>query len=146
MEPVAGGLRVDSTPWAEVYLDGRNLGRTPLVSGEVPSGSHELVLINKDRGLEYRETLQIAGGETAKKRYVFNGTLDFTGVQAGMEILLGDRRLGTAPLQSLSLPVGSYEITLRDPGSRTEARLPVRVSTNTTTRVKEDDPGYPGRD
>lgn len=136
LKPLTGELRLDSTPWAEVYVDGKPLGRTPLLSGAVPAGEREILLINRDRGLEHREIIRVAAGETARKRFVFNGTLDFTGVSEGTEILIGDRPIGKAPREALTLPVGPYEVTLRDPASRTEERLLVRVVKDRATRVK----------
>jgi hypothetical protein len=136
LERLLGGLRVDSTPWAEVYLDDVHLGRTPLVSEKVPAGVHTLTLVNKERALEYREPVEIRQGATVKKRFAFSGTLEFTGVPEGREIYLDGALLGTAPLDAKSLPVGTYELTVRDPVTRAEERLWVRVDPGQTVGAK----------
>jgi serine/threonine-protein kinase len=41
---------VNATPWAEVWIDGRSLGETPLANVEVPVGEHELVFRHPDLG------------------------------------------------------------------------------------------------
>jgi hypothetical protein len=38
-----GSLSMNASPWAEVFLDGRSLGVTPLGNVEVPIGRHELL-------------------------------------------------------------------------------------------------------
>jgi hypothetical protein len=45
--PVPNGtLSVNAVPWAEVVLDGRVIGETPIANHAVPLGSHEVVLRN----------------------------------------------------------------------------------------------------
>lgn len=41
-----GVLHVNAVPWAEVLLDGRRLGETPLANVQVPIGEHELLFRN----------------------------------------------------------------------------------------------------
>jgi hypothetical protein len=41
-----GELGVNATPWAEVWLDGKKLGETPLAGQRVPLGTHEVVFKN----------------------------------------------------------------------------------------------------
>jgi hypothetical protein len=38
-----GSLSINALPWAEVILDGKTLGTTPLGNLSVPIGSHEIV-------------------------------------------------------------------------------------------------------
>lgn len=38
-----GKLSVNALPWAEVFIDGRNVGTTPLANLTVPIGTHEVV-------------------------------------------------------------------------------------------------------
>jgi hypothetical protein len=41
-----GALNVNAQPWAEVFLDGRRIGETPIANYPVPIGPHELTLRN----------------------------------------------------------------------------------------------------
>lgn len=45
-----GRINVNATPWAEVWIDNRALGETPLANVEVSIGEHELVFRHPDLG------------------------------------------------------------------------------------------------
>lgn len=65
-EPAAkrrGRLKVNVLPYAEVTLDGKALGRTP-VDHAVPSGSHTLVLSNPATGRTTTQEIHIDAGRT----------------------------------------------------------------------------------
>jgi hypothetical protein len=53
-----GSLSVNALPWAEVWVDGRSSGTTPLANLAVPIGSHEIVLRHPQLG-ERRRTVTI---------------------------------------------------------------------------------------
>lgn len=64
--PGIGSLVVNSEPWSEVYLDGVDVGMTPLALRQVGEGEHELVLRNDDAGLHMRRAIRVKHGETTK--------------------------------------------------------------------------------
>jgi PEGA domain-containing protein len=57
-----GALSVNALPWAEVFVDGRSIGVTPLGSVAVPVGSHEVVWKHPQFG-EKRRTI-VVGAQT----------------------------------------------------------------------------------
>jgi len=57
-----GALSVNAVPWAEVFVDGRSIGVTPLGAVAVPIGSHEVVWKHPQLG-EKRRTV-IVGAQT----------------------------------------------------------------------------------
>ena len=63
-----GFLFLDTTPWTEVSLGGRRLGNTPLMRVELPPGQHTLLLRNPEQGIEQRYMVEIASGETTRRR------------------------------------------------------------------------------
>jgi hypothetical protein len=64
--PVATGtLNVNATPWAEVWLDGRRIGETPLANVKTTAGSHEVVLRHPSLG-EVRRTIVVSADEPAR--------------------------------------------------------------------------------
>ncbi len=136
--PLEGSIRIDSTPWTDVYLDGHRLGRTPYLSDRIPAGAHTLKLINRERMIEHEERFRVGHKKTLKKRYRFTGTLDLSGIREGTEIFLNNTRIGTAPLPPRTLPAGNYEVRLTNAEARTERRLWVRVLMNGTSRVQTD--------
>lgn len=62
-----GTLRINSRPWAEVSIDGRNVGNTPLMNLKLSAGSHRITLRNPDFSLEKTIRVEIAPGETVTK-------------------------------------------------------------------------------
>jgi hypothetical protein len=53
-----GSLFVNALPWAEVSLDGRPIGTTPLGNISVPGGTHEVVWRHPQFG-ERRRTIAV---------------------------------------------------------------------------------------
>lgn len=63
-EPAATAtLRINAIPWADVELDGRSLGTTPLTHVELAPGPHTLVLTNPVLGRSRTERIEVAAGE-----------------------------------------------------------------------------------
>jgi serine/threonine-protein kinase len=58
----AGHLTVQALPWADVSLDGRPVGRTPMRELAVSAGDHELVLSCPPLGREVRRTVHVDEG------------------------------------------------------------------------------------
>jgi serine/threonine-protein kinase len=52
-------------PWAEVSVDGRVIGTTPLDRISLPAGSH-LIVLRHPGYEELRRTVTLRSGETAK--------------------------------------------------------------------------------
>jgi hypothetical protein len=60
-----GTVNINAMPWAEVWLDGRDLGQTPLGNVQIPIGSRELVFRHPDLG-ERRATVLVTLKEPAR--------------------------------------------------------------------------------
>jgi hypothetical protein len=58
----SGTLSVNASPWAEVFVDGRSIGTTPLGGVSLPVGSHEVVWRHPQLG-ERRRTV-VVGAQT----------------------------------------------------------------------------------
>jgi len=61
--PSPAVLRVQVTPWAEVLVDGRSVGVTPITGLEVSPGTHTVRLVNAPLHQERSTTLVLAPGE-----------------------------------------------------------------------------------
>ncbi|MBK7857033.1 MAG: protein kinase [Archangiaceae bacterium] len=71
IEPVrVGFLTADAAPWAEVFLDGHALDRTPLSRFPVPSGSHTVTFKSSD-GRKIERPVRIEEGQVAVVRVEF---------------------------------------------------------------------------
>jgi len=60
-----GNLSINATPWAEVTVDGRGLGETPIANVTLRAGSHELVFKHPQHG-ELKQTVVVKAGETGR--------------------------------------------------------------------------------
>jgi capsular exopolysaccharide synthesis family protein len=54
-----GALTLDALPWADVWIDGRRMGATPIRDVAVPIGAHEVVFRHPELG-ERRSTVVVA--------------------------------------------------------------------------------------
>jgi hypothetical protein len=63
-------MTVGSSPWAAVWLDGKDTGRhTPLVQLALPCGTHVLELKRQDLRLARLATVVLRAGDHLKARY-----------------------------------------------------------------------------
>ncbi len=62
--PTTGTLTVRVHPWAEVAVDGRALGRTPVVGHVLEAGPHVVRASNAPLGWSREETVRIEAGGT----------------------------------------------------------------------------------
>lgn len=63
-----GKLNLDTSPWAEVFLNGRSLGETPLINVSLPAGRHILKLVNEPKGIHGAIEVEIEAGKTTTKK------------------------------------------------------------------------------
>jgi len=61
-KPQPGYLNLDSEPWANVSLNGKALGTTPLMHVALPPGKHVLTLSNPELGLSTSYAVEIQSG------------------------------------------------------------------------------------
>jgi serine/threonine-protein kinase len=72
----AGTLRINSRPWAHVYVDGSPKGYTPVSALQVSAGTHRVQLINA--GLQMTKTFEVyvRPGETVTRIEALDGQAD----------------------------------------------------------------------
>lgn len=56
-----GTLRVVVAPWADVSVDGRSIGQTPLGPMAVPAGAHSLRFVHPELGVVERDVIVVSG-------------------------------------------------------------------------------------
>jgi hypothetical protein len=59
-----GALVVKVKPWAQVYVDGHDMGATP-INKELTPGRHRVKLVNEERHQEETMTVTVTSGETS---------------------------------------------------------------------------------
>ncbi|MDD9971724.1 MAG: PEGA domain-containing protein [Myxococcales bacterium] len=63
----SGSLRINSRPWSKVFVDGRQVGNTPLWEFKVAPGVHTVRLVNPDFGLSKTFKVRVSAGQTVKR-------------------------------------------------------------------------------
>ena len=61
IQPPGGRVSINALPWAQVWIDGKPVGDTPIAYLPVAAGEHEIVFRHPDLG-ERRETLIVQSG------------------------------------------------------------------------------------
>ena len=65
-----GRLSVNAEPWAEIWIDNRPMGETPLANLEIPIGEHEVIFRHPDLG-ERRQNVIVRADTVARVSTIF---------------------------------------------------------------------------
>jgi hypothetical protein len=132
---IGGFVSVRSPLELQVLEDGKLLGSTNAERLMLPTGRHQLDLVNDS--LHFRTTARVdveAGKVATVPVTIPNGSLSVNALPWA-EVFLNGRAIGTTPLANLAVPIGHHEIVWRHPqlGERRQAvdvteTKPVRVS------------------
>ena len=60
-------VTLGSRPSSEVWIDGNNVGVTPLANYEIPCGKHDVLFRSSDLDVERHETIALSRGKPVKK-------------------------------------------------------------------------------
>lgn len=115
-----GSLKVECAQPAQVKLDGRPVGTTPLKLEGVPVGVHRLE-VEAFGGSEGKE-IEIKPRTHSEVRLTVQGGAMLVKSSPGAQIFLDGRPMGQSPLELLNLALGPHSLEVRAPGYRTQAR------------------------
>ena len=126
---------------ADVYVDGRRIGTTPLANVTLTEGSYQVEFRRAAYQIE-RRTLTIRANQETRMSVTMHlllGDLEVTGNVAGARVFLDGREVGMIPsgngrLVLRDIADGTHQITLVAPGYRT-ATHDVRVRGGATVSV-----------
>jgi hypothetical protein len=128
-------------PGAEVAVDGRTIGRTPLGNVTLAAdGRAHTLRLRRHGSLDLTEEIALADGKDVvvdrklapAPRF---GTIDLH-VDPWAVIYLDGRAIGEAPVKGLSLPVGHHRLKLVNPVRHKQMMLAVDVPAKHAYRVK----------
>lgn len=68
--PPPGAISVNASPWAQVWIDGKQIGETPLANISVPIGEHDVVFRHPQFG-ERRQKILVQAGTMARASVTF---------------------------------------------------------------------------
>jgi serine/threonine-protein kinase len=66
-----GYLTADASPWAQVWVDGREVERTPISRYPLPAGEHQLRFHNPELGKDIRRKVRVEPGKVVRLRVDF---------------------------------------------------------------------------
>ncbi len=138
--PASGHLTVAVEPWAEVFVDGRRLGTTPLNAPlTLAAGPHRIVLRNPEFP-EFSTSVDVGAGAAerlAVSLWSLVGRISLE-VSPWAEVSVDGRAVGTTPLRrALVLSPGAHTIRLSHPtlGVREES-ITVGAGESNTLRIR----------
>jgi tetratricopeptide (TPR) repeat protein len=115
---LGGVLSVTSLPpGAEVYLGQTHLGKTPVVTGQMPQKPHYLKLIMPGYVDEICEVVSTSGVTEIKVKLTKKtGSLAIDSNPPGVAIYLDGEKHGITPMVLYGVPLGKYDLRLTKPG------------------------------
>ncbi len=116
MRPNFGLLNLKSNPLgALVFLDGKEMGATPLKLQQINAGNHQIRFARANYH-EFTDELEIAPGDTLQKTYTLKpkfGSLQVTSTPEGAEVLIDGVYSGLTPLMRDTVLSGSHVLTVK---------------------------------
>jgi len=115
LPPEIGSISVASNPaGAEVYLDGRHLGSTPLKLDNLLVGVYDLKL-SRSAYRDWQDSVRVEKGKTASVQVSLPpraGAIKIISSEDGARVFIDGTDRGPAPLTVNELPVGRYRVRL----------------------------------
>ena len=115
-----GTLNLNSEPAnAEVLIDGKLIGHTPLLNYTLKPGTYTVKFSHQGTIAEHKIT--ITAGKTTEYTYRFEGlsALSIQTTRSGSDIFINGELAGQSPLLLEGLAPGTYKIVARKPGYAT---------------------------
>lgn len=135
-----GSLLVISALPLEIFLNGRRLGSTTEGHVPVPPGRQTVELVNSRFNYRDSATLNIEAGQVVSHSLTPPpGHLRVMSA-TGAEVWVEGEHVGVAPLDELTVPVGTHEVVVRHPqlGERRQL-IDVVVGTTATATIPFDE-------
>ncbi|MBF0292844.1 MAG: PEGA domain-containing protein [Nitrospinae bacterium] len=129
-----GTINVTAIPWANVFLNGKDVGSTPKMLKDIPEGKVDIklsnpayrqfattVMVKADEQSEvshaFTDAEEIAGGERGSGRAEEGGTgtLKISSTPPGI-VYLDGKVYGRTPVTIADLPAGPHQLTLKRAG------------------------------
>ncbi|ATB27939.1 PEGA domain-containing protein [Melittangium boletus] len=121
-----------------LFVDDKELGPVSRTPVELEPGEHSIV-VRKMGYRDFSRRVTLKPGELTEVAVSLDATAGFVSVKAdvaGARVLVNGEDKGQAPLDSLMLPAGSYEITVEREGFRPETkRIAVRAGKDYSVEV-----------
>ncbi|MGB9597604.1 MAG: PEGA domain-containing protein, partial [Candidatus Poribacteria bacterium] len=108
--PTPGSLKIVTLPPdAIVYLDGVEIGKSPLTMPKVTPGNREIKVSIPNFDNLTKKVSVVSNKETVVE-LLLGGIMNFSSVPSDAQIYLDGKYLGQTPFKSDRLPIGSHQI------------------------------------
>ncbi len=119
-------VRIESTPACDVWVNGRNLGRSPITTSVLPRNGR-VRLISRENGINYEVAL--APGQAEQSITVPRGTLHIR-IDPYSEVTIDGRPLGEGPYEVLNIFAGRHELLVVNRELKVKRRVYATVAPN----------------
>jgi hypothetical protein len=137
-----GTLSVATTPWTKVYVDGKEIGNTPLTNYRLKPGNHTIKLVNK--GLGVSETLTVTikeGAETRINKKLVSkpdtGTLSIN-AHPWAKVYINGVDMGNTPIIKHKIEPGKHKVKLVNDALGISETFTVKVDKGEDTKISKD--------
>ncbi len=141
-----GSIEVKSDPaGAEVYIDGKKRGETPVTVEGVAEGKHQISIKKSDYKEEILEA-EVHGQETtgiSRELALLPGELEITSEPAGSTVVMNGEEVGVTPLKLEELKPGKYELVLKK-NNYEDKIINLEIKPGKTVSVEKDLIPHPG--
>ncbi len=138
--PVAAGssgfVTFDVPFSAQVFEGGKLLGSTASRLRVAP-GTHTFTLVSPELGFDAQETVVVSAGQPTRHVVEQHSAPLSVNARPWAEVFISGRSFGETPLANISLPIGTYQVTLRHP-TLGEREVAVTVRYGTANRLAVD--------
>jgi hypothetical protein len=133
----AGWLAISSDVPLQILERGTILGTTESPRILLPTGAHELELVNAELGYRVTRSVQIAAGQTAS--VALKPPMNTISINAvpWAEVSIDGQRIGETPIGNFAVTIGRHELVFRHP-ELGEQRRSVTVGVTTPVRISAD--------
>jgi PEGA domain-containing protein len=133
----AGWISVKAPADVQLFEDGRFLGSSRIDRIMVPTGRHELDIINDALGFQERRVVQVTAGQVTS--ISANWPIGTVSINASpwAQVFIDGMPFGETPIANARVPIGQHEILFRHP-QLGEVRRSVTVTVRETAKVGID--------
>jgi len=134
----AGWISIAAAPVdVQLFEGGRFLGSSRIDRIMLPTGRHELDIVNDALGFQERRVVQVTTGQVSSIRLNWpTGSLSINAVPWAQAFVDG-APVGETPIANMKVPIGPHEIMFRHP-QLGESRASVTVTSRETAKVGVD--------
>jgi hypothetical protein len=135
--PQSGWISVSSPVDVQLFENGRLLGSSQTDRIMVPTGAHQIDLVNDTLGYRVTRSVQVASGKVASVPIKLPmGSVAINAIPWA-EVWIDGTKAGETPIGNLPTTIGSHEIVFRNPEFGEKLQV-VTVTLTTPARLSVD--------